>query len=152
MLKCQVELENRLVLIPDSKTPSGVGDKFLTEPAFQAFAAQIRQTPSSEYLFPSTKLKAKRPYITKLKTAWKATLHRADVPYFPLYHLRHTFASRLSAGGVSYHFVTQMLRQGGADVFERRSQAKLNMRREAVARLDRHANEHPASFVSSRPN
>jgi len=35
-----------------------------------------------------------------------------SVAYFPLYHLRHTFASRLSAGGVSDHFVTLMLRQG----------------------------------------
>jgi integrase len=152
MLKCQVDLENRLVHIPDSKTPSGVGDMPLTEPAFRAFAAQIEQTPGSEYLFPSPKLKAKRPYITKLKTAWKATLRRAGVPYFPLYHLRHTFASRLSAGGVSDHFVTQMLRQGDADVFKRYSQAKLNMMREALSRLDRRANEHSASFVTSRPN
>lgn len=152
MLKCQVDLENRLVHIPDSKTPSGVGDMPLTERAHQAFIAQIDQTPGSEYLFPSTKPKAKRPYITKLKTTWKATLRRAGVPYFPLYHLRHTFASRLSAGGVSDHFVTQMLRQGDADVFKRYSQAKLNMMREALDRLDRHANEHAASFITSRPN
>ena len=48
MLKCQVDLENRLVHIPDSKTPSGVGDMPLTEPAFQAFADQVKQTPGSE--------------------------------------------------------------------------------------------------------
>ena len=64
------------------------------------------------------------------------------VTYFSLYELRHTFATRLSAGGVADHFVTQMLRQGDSKVFKRYSQAKLNMMREALARLDRHANEH----------
>jgi hypothetical protein len=65
---------------------------------------------------------------------------------------RRTLASRLSAGGISDHFVTQMLRQGDADVFKRHSQAKLNMMREARARLDRRANEHSASFVTSGLN
>ena len=45
--------------------------------------------------------------------------------------LRRTFATRLSAGGVADNFVTQMLRQGDAQVFKRYSQAKLNMMREA---------------------
>ena len=40
-------------------------------------------------------------------------LRRAGVPHFSLYELRHTFATRLSAGGVSDHFVTQMLRNSG---------------------------------------
>ena len=49
-----------------------------------------------------------------------------------LYELRHTFATRLSAGGVADQFVTQMLRQGDSEVFKRYSQAKLNMMREAL--------------------
>jgi len=61
-------------------------------------------------------------------------------------HKRHTFATRLSAGGVADHFVTQMLRQGDSDVFKRYSQAKLNMMREALAKLDRQANEHRMIF------
>ena len=87
-----------------------------------------------------------------LKKVWRSTLHRAGVSYFSLYELRHTFASRLSAGGVSDHFVTQMLRQGDSEVFKRYSQAKLNMMREALARLDRQANQHQSISVTSRPN
>ena len=34
------------------------------------------------------------------------------------HELRHTFATRLSAGGVADHFVTQMLRQGDSEVFK----------------------------------
>ena len=41
--------------------------------------------------------------------------------------------------------MTQMLRQGDAGVFKRYSQAKLNMMREALARLDRKENEHGAN-------
>jgi len=72
------------------------------------------------------------------------------VPYFTLYELRHTFATRLSAGGVSDHFVTQMLRQGDADVFKRYSQAKLAMMREALGKLDRNANEHGRTSGTAR--
>jgi len=35
-----------------------------------------------------------------------------------------------------------MLRQGDAQVFKRYSQAKLNMMRESLEKLDRQANEH----------
>ncbi len=152
MLKSQVDLENLMVHIPDSKTPSGVTDMPMTELARQAFKAQIDATPGSEYLFPSPKPKAKRPYLTALRKPWAKTLRRAGVPYFSLYELRHTYATRLSAGGVADHFVTQMLRQGDAKVFKRYSQAKLNMMREALAKLDRHANEHQEIFSTAKPN
>ena len=152
MKKSQLDFENSLVHIPDSKTPSGVGDMPMTKAARQAFTAQVKQTPGSEYLFPTPKKNTLKPYITTLKISWAATLRRAGVPYFPIYHLRHTFASRLSAGGVSDHFVTLMLRQGDSQVFKRYSQAKLNMMRESLAKLDRHANEHGKTFGTPRLN
>jgi integrase len=152
MKKSHVDLENLLVHIPDSKTPNGVGDMPMTDVAFQAFKAQIDQTPGSEYLFPTLRKAGKKPYIGSLKKVWNTTLRRAGVPHFSLYELRHTFASRLSAGGVSDHFVTLMLRQGDSEVFKRYSQAKLNMMREALARLDRSANEHETSSITARPN
>ena len=152
MKKEQVDLENSLVYIPDSKTPTGIGDMPLTEFAREAFKAQIELVSDSEYLFPSPSPRAKKPYITSLRKIWTKTLRRAGVAYFPTYHLRHTFATRLSAGGVADHFVTQMLRQGDARAFKRYSQAKLMMMREALAKLDRHANEHQGIFGTVRPN
>lgn len=96
-------------------------------------------------------MRAKKPYITTFKTAWTSTLERAGVPHFSLYELRHTFATRLSAGGVADHFVTQMLRQGDSAVFKRYSHAKLNMMRDSLNRLDRQANEHEGSGTA-KPN
>ena len=144
MRKEQVDLENRLAHIPDSKTPNGEGDMPTTEVARLAFQDQIEEAGESGYLFPSPR-QGRAPYMTNLRKAWTTTLKKAGVPYFSLYELRHTFATRLSSGGVADHFVTQMLRQGDAGVFKRYSQAKLNMMREALARLDRKANEHGAN-------
>ena len=91
-------------------------------------------------------------YIRSLKKGWTTVLRRAGVPHFPIYELRHTFATRLSAGGVADHFVTQILRQADLAVFKRHSPAKLNMMREALARLDRKANEHEASSGTATPS
>jgi integrase len=65
----------------------------------------------------------------------------AKVPYFRIYDLRSTYATRLSAGGVADEWVTQLLRQGDAKVFKKYSQMKLQMKREALIKLNRHANE-----------
>lgn len=75
------------------------------------------------------------------KTAWHKTLKRAKVPYFRIYDLRSTYATRLSAGGVADEWVTQLLRQGDAKVFKKYSQMKLQMKRNALEKIDRHANE-----------
>jgi len=127
---------------------NGIGDMPLTEAAREAFQRQMKESEGSEYLFPSPKIKAQKPYMTNLRKVWAATLKKAGVPYFAPYELRHTFATRLSAGGVADHMVTQMLRQDDADVFKLYSQAKLGMMREALARLDRQANERGVSSTA----
>ena len=68
---------------------------------------------------------------------WRLTLRRAKVPYFRIYDLRSTYATRLSAGGVADEWVTQLLRQGDAKVFKKYSQMKLQMKREALQKLNR---------------
>src|SRR5215469_2142265 len=145
MKKTQVDLENAVVHIADSKTANGIGDMPMTADAREAFRRQIAETPGSEYLFPSPTSTGSKPYITNVRKRWAATLKKAGVPYFALYELRHTFATRLSAGGVADHMVTQMLRQSDAEVFKLYSQAKLGMMREALAKLDRQANERGIS-------
>jgi integrase len=148
MRKEHVDLENRLVHLPDSKTESGIADMPMTERAREAFESQMKESQGSEYLFPSTRKNSARPYLTTVSKGWARTLKRAGLRHFSMYELRHTFATRLSAGGVADHFVTQMLRQGDAAVFKRYSQAKLNMMREALAKLDRKANERAGTFAT----
>lgn len=148
--KEQLDLENGIVFIPDSKTASGVADVPLTAIAMEAFRRQLAISGTSPYLFPS----GDNPdeHQKSFKTAWRATLRRAGVPYFRIYDLRSTYATRLSAGGVADEFVTQLLRQGDAKVFKKYSQMKLQMKREALKKLNRNANESGNGSDTGRPN
>ena len=103
----------------------------------------------AEYLFPSD-LNAEG-HQKSLRTAWKLTLRRAGIPYFRLYDLRSTYATRLSAGGVADEWVTQLLRQGDAQVFKKYSQMKLQMQREALTKINRRANEMPEFAAATVP-
>ena len=53
MKKDQVDLENKVIWIPDSKTPNGVAEAPLTELAGEALRDQM-QSPGTAYLFPRT--------------------------------------------------------------------------------------------------
>ncbi len=150
MKKEQVDLENAVVWIPDSKTPNGIAEVPLTDLAVEAFREQMRISGPGPRLFPNDK--SSTGYQKSLKTVWRLTLRRAKVLYFRIYDLRSTYATRLSAGGVADEWVTQLLRQGDAKVFKKYSQMKLQMKREALKKLNRKANEGQPGFDTERPN
>ena len=52
-----------------------------------------------------------------------------------------TVTARRCEGGVADEWVTQLLRQGDAKVFKKYSQMKLQMKREALRKMHRTANE-----------
>ena len=141
--KEDVDLANKLVFIVDSKTPTGVAEVPLTDIAVEAFRSQIEIAGPGPWLFPSSRNPT--GYQTNFKKTWERALRKAGLPYFRLYDLRSTHATRLSAGGVADEWVTQMLRQTDAKVFKKYSQMKLQMKREALARLNRKANEMEAN-------
>jgi integrase len=137
--KEQVDLANKVVFITDSKTPTGVAEVPLTDIALEAFRSQMDLAGPGPWLFPSDGNKT--GHQTEFKKVWRTTLQRAGVPYFRLYDLRSTYATRLSAGGVADEWVTQLLRQTDAQVFKKYSQMKLQMKREALTKLNRKASE-----------
>ena len=150
MKKEQVDLGNAVVWFPDSKTPNGIAEVPLTDIAVEAFWEQIRISGSGVWLFPSDGNPT--GHQLTLKTVWHAALRRAKVPYFRIYDLRSTYATRLSAGGVADEWVTQLLRQGDAKVFKKYSQMKLQMKREALQKLNRKANEGQSSIDTEKVN
>jgi len=150
MRKDQVDLDNRVVWIPDSKTPNGVAEVPLTDIAAGALQSQFAISGRGPYLFPN--VETPEDHQKSFKTVWRLTLRRAGIKYFRIYDLRSTYATRLSAGGVADEWVTQLLRQGDAKVFKKYSQMKLQMKREALAKLNRQANEGGSSFDTVRPN
>ena len=120
MRKDQVDLENAVVWISDSKTPSGVAEVPLTDLAVDAIRDQLEISGDGVWLFPCED--NPKGYQGSFKSSWRRTLARAKVPYFRIYDLRSTYATRLSAGGVADEWVTQLLRQGDAKVFKKYSQ------------------------------
>jgi hypothetical protein len=93
--------------------------------------SQLRIVGPSPYLFPRDKNSS--GCQTRLKTVWHKTLKRAKIPYFRIYDLRSTYATRLSAGGIADKRVTQLLRQGDAKVFNSSSIHGRNYRRSACS-------------------
>lgn len=142
MRKENVDLANAVVWIPDSKTPNGIAEVPLTPLAIQALQRQLAISGDGPFLFPSDRNSA--GHHKNLRRTWQRTLARAKVPYFRIYDLRSTYATRLSAGGVADEWVTQMLRQGDAQVFKKYSQMKLQMKREALEKMNRQASEMAA--------
>jgi integrase len=125
----------------------------LSEIAVKAFESQIAIAGPSPYLFPSEENpNGYQMTLMTFKTVWRATLRRAGVRYFRIYDLRSTYATRLSPGGVADEWVTQMLRQGNAKVFKKYSQMKLQMKREALEKLNRYANEGGKGSGTVKPN
>jgi integrase len=141
--KEDVDLANAIVWIPDSKTPSGVAEVPLTDLAVEAFKKQTSIAGPGAFLFPNPANPA--GYQASFKKVWTTTLRKAGIAYFRIYDLRSTYATRLSAGGVADEWVTQLLRQGDAKVFKKYSQMKLQMKREALAKLNRKANDKKGS-------
>ena len=101
----QIDLANKLIhLDNDVKTPGSSEPVPLSEYACEVLQAWKREQGSKiKFVFPSPHL-PDQP-ISTVKTAWKATLRRAGVPYFPIYNLRHLFCTRLS--GVAADAVVQ---------------------------------------------
>jgi hypothetical protein len=132
-----------------ASTPNGVAEVPLTPIALDAFRSQISLAGPGDYLFPNAKNAS--GYQKSLKRVWRTTLQKAGIPYFRIYHLRSTYATRLSAGGVADEWVTQLLRQGDSQVFKKYSQMKLAMKREAMEKLNRLANEMTVGEAQSVP-
>jgi hypothetical protein len=100
--------------VADSKTPNGIVEVPLTSLAIEAFQSPMAILGEGPFLFPSNRNPS--GHQTALKTVWQKTL-RTD------------------------EWVTQMHRQSDAQVFKKYSQMKLQMKREALVKLNRRANE-----------
>jgi integrase len=72
-------------------------------------------------------------------------LRDAGLDYFWIYNLRHTFASRLSAAGVSDLFVAQMIGHSSPGILQRYAKAIDEYRRDAVRKLEEMRAEHAPS-------
>jgi integrase len=92
----QVDLENLVIhLAGELKTSESAQPVPLTRQACELLREwKNEQGQQSPFLFPSPR-DSNKP-IGSVKKAWRTTLKRAGVSYFPIYNLRHVFCTRLS--------------------------------------------------------
>jgi integrase len=93
----------------------------------------------SELVFPS--FSNRRHALQGDRKAWANTLKRAGIPFFPIYNLRHTFASRMTAAGVSSITIAQMLGHSSTQIIPRYAQVLDQNRLDAVRKMEAYNQE-----------
>ncbi len=88
----------------------------------------------SEWVFPN--LSNRRHPLQGGRKAWASALKKAAIPFFPIYNLRHTFASRMTAAGVSPITVAQMLGHASTQIVPRYAQVLDQNRFDAMKKLE----------------
>ncbi len=89
----------------------------------------------SVYVFPNRR--SSTGHLRVVRKTWATTLKLAGIPYFPIYNLRATFASRLSAAGAPDNFVAQMLgHSASSSILQTYAKAVDEYRRDAIRRLE----------------
>jgi integrase len=137
-----IDFANDLIRVKESKTRAGIRNIPVSArckaellrwrekigPEFSPFVFPNLRTPSSQ--------------IKDVRHAWEKALKDAGIEYFWIYNLRHTFASRLSAAGVSDLFVAQMIGHSTPSILQKYSKAIDEYRRDAVRKLENMRAEH----------
>ena len=74
-------------------------------------------------------------HLKGVRKTWARALRDAQIGFFPIYNLRATFASRLSAAGVPDVFVSQMMGHAGG-LLQTYAKAITEYRRDAIRKLE----------------
>jgi integrase len=97
----------------------------------------------SELVFPS--FSNRRHPLQGGRKAWASVLKKAGIPFFPIYNLRHTFASRMTAAGISSITIAQLLGHSSTQIVPRYAQVLDQNRLDAVRRMEAHRQQTIAS-------
>jgi integrase len=88
----------------------------------------------SEWVFPN--FSNRRHPLQGGRKAWASALKRAGIAFFPIYNIRHTFASRMTAAGVSPITIAQMLGHSSTQIVPRYAQVLNQNRFDAMKKLE----------------
>jgi integrase len=124
------------IRIRESKTRAGVRNDPLTARCKTELLRwyEMLGPAFSPFVFPNMRAPGKP--LKDIRHVWAKALKDAGLDYFWIYNLRHTFASRLSAAGVSDLFVAQMIGHSNPGILQKYSKAIDEFRRDAVRKLE----------------
>jgi integrase len=146
-----VDFEKAQVVVRESKTIAGRRIIPLSE-FCKAELRRWRELTGPEYsmfVFPNPSNPAKA--LLSVRKTWLTALRNAELIPFPIYSLRATFASRLSAAGVPDGFVSQMLGHAGG-LLQTYSKAVDEFRRDAIRKLEELKKVRTSCPTSTEPS
>ena len=130
-----VDRLNGVLYVRQSKTRAGIRAVPLSNLCTTVLAEWRRLTGPeiSPYVFanPSNQ----QSHLKGVRKTWARALKDAQIGFFPIYNLRATFASRLSAAGVPDVFVSQMMGHAGG-LLQTYAKAITEYRRDAIRKLE----------------
>jgi integrase len=131
-----IDFLNNIIRVRDSKTSAGIRNIPLSDRCKTELLRwrEIVGPDFSPFVFPNLRTPSKP--MTDVRQAWAKVLRDAGLQYFWIYNLRHTFASRLSAAGVSDLFVAQMIGHSSPSILQKYSRAIDEYQREAIRKLE----------------
>jgi integrase len=131
-----IDFDSDTIRVRESKTAAGIRNVPLSGRCkMELLAWRNRLGPEfSPYVFPN--MRNPERHLTQIRRSWANALKLARIPYFWLYNLRHTFASRLSAAGVSDLFVAQMIGHSSPSIVQTYAKAIDEHRRDAIRKLE----------------
>jgi integrase len=144
-----IDFDSDTIRVRESKTAAGIRNVPVSGRCkAELLAWRHRVGPEfSPYVFPN--MRNPDRHLTQIRKSWANALKAAGIPYFWLYNLRHTFASRLSAAGVSDLFVAQMIGHSSPSIVQTYAKAIDEYRRDAIRKLESLRPEPRASASSS---
>jgi integrase len=131
-----IDLVKKRIKIEKSKTSSGIR----AVPFSLTCKSELLRWRRSlgiadlEFVFPS--FANRRHKLQGGRKTWASTLKKAGLSYFPMYYLRHTFATRMTSAGVSPLTIAQMLGHSTSQIVPRYAQVLDSNRFDAVKKLD----------------
>lgn len=146
-----VDFLNDVIHVRKSKTAAGIRAVPLSEFCKSELVVWqgIVGPGFSDYVFPN--YDKPTTHLGSVKKAWRTALKSARIPYFPIYNLRATFASRLSASGTPDLFVAQMMGHSGTSILHIYAKAIDESRREAIKKFEAYRQSHMKDAGSVAP-
>lgn len=132
----EIDLLQNLLRVVKSKSRAGIRSVPLSE-LCKTELLRWRKLVGPEYsdfVFPN--FSNRRHPLQGGRKAWASTLKKAGIPFFPIYNLRHTFASRMTAAGVSPLTIAQMLGHNSTQIVPRYAQVLDQNRFDAMKKLE----------------
>lgn len=131
-----IDFLNNCLRVEKSKTRAGIRTVPLTATCKSELLRwrNLIGPEYSEWVFPS--FSNRRHKLQGGRKAWASELKKAGIPFFPIYNLRHTFASRMTGEGVSPITIAQMLGHQSTQIVPRYAQVLDQNRFDAVKKLE----------------